>query len=89
MPTATYEPQNTTGTSAVLADDDEQSLSPLPSSEYLVLIPGGWLPRDQEYYWSAEWQAGEQETRAEFAAGNGVRFDTAEDAIRWLLADDD
>lgn len=90
MTTATVEPQNTTASSTdVGMADASSSLSRLPTAEDLVLIPGGFLPREQEYYWSEAWQAGEQESRAELAAGRGVRFDTADDAIRWLLSDDD
>ncbi len=47
------------------------------------------LDRGQAYYWSQAWQSGEQETRAALAAGLGVSFSNAEEAIRWLLSDDD
>jgi len=88
MPTAHYEPRDTTA-SPTGVSVGHSSISRLPAGGDVVLIQGGWLPRDQEYYWTEEWQAGERETRTELAAGNGVRFDTADDAIRWLLTDDD
>jgi hypothetical protein len=47
------------------------------------------VDRGQAYYWSYVWQMGEQESRAELAAGQGKTFDNADDAIRWLLSDDD
>ena len=47
------------------------------------------IPKSQAYYWKHAWQAGEQETLAELAAGRGVEFGSARDAIRWLLSEDD
>ena len=43
---------------------------------------------DQSYYWTSEWQEGEQESRKEIAAGRGITFKNAKDAIRWLKGDD-
>jgi hypothetical protein len=86
--TLPYKPENTTASAPETADA-VHSVSSVPDTTELILIQRGWLPREQEYYWSEEWQAGERESRAELAAGHGVRFETAEDAIRWLLADDD
>lgn len=36
----------------------------------------------------SKWQADEDESVAELEAGQGVHFETAQDAIRWLLSDD-
>ena len=50
--------------------------------------PGGpplVIPESQEYYWTSEWQAGEREALAEIAAGQTKEFESAQDAIRWLL----
>lgn len=49
------------------------------------------IPRDQTYYWSAEWQRAEQESLAEIAAGNSILFDSddPEDVARWLSEDDE
>lgn len=38
----------------------------------------------QDYYWSTEWQRAEKEALAEIRRGEGVSFDSFEDAIRWL-----
>jgi len=46
------------------------------------------IDRGQAYYWNHAWQLGEQESRAELAAGKGKTFENARDAIRWLLSDD-
>jgi hypothetical protein len=76
--------------SAVPVGSNEVSGSIPPTSlEAIRFLPARWLPPDQEYYWTEEWQAGERETRAELGAGHGMRFESAEDAIRWLLSDDD
>lgn len=88
MPTATYEPSDTTASPTDVVWG-HSSLSRLPTGGDLTLIPGGWLPREQEYYWSAEWQAGEQETLRELADGGGVEFDNTEDLIHWLLSSDE
>ena len=47
------------------------------------------IPESQEYYWTAEWQAGEREALAEIAAGEGKRFQNARDAVHWLLSSED
>ena len=53
---------------------------------------GGRMPpaigEGQAYYWSRAWQRDQQESIAELIAGNGVSFDNAEEAIRWLLSSD-
>lgn len=38
----------------------------------------------QGYYWTDEWQRDEQVAVAELDRGEGRRFETADDAIRWL-----
>jgi len=44
--------------------------------------------RSQLYYWTTKWQRDEQEALAELARGEGRTFDTPQDAIRWLLSED-
>jgi hypothetical protein len=41
---------------------------------------------DQAYYWTDEWQSNEAAAVEETRIGNVQRFDSADDAIRWLLA---
>jgi hypothetical protein len=85
MTTMLYEPENTTA-SAVLSGAVEHSMSPLPPANEFILVQAGWLPREQEYYWSEEWQAAERESLAQLAAGEGIEFDNAADLIRWLFS---
>lgn len=47
------------------------------------------IPPDEEWYWTQSWQAGEMETLASLAMGNGREFESAEDLIAWLESDDD
>jgi hypothetical protein len=47
------------------------------------------VPRSQLYYWSPEWRKLESEALAELRSGEARRFETAADAIRWLLSEDD
>lgn len=46
------------------------------------------IPSNQLYYWTRKWQEGEQEALREIEAGKGRRFESARDAIHWLLSDD-
>jgi hypothetical protein len=43
-----------------------------------------FIPRDQLYYWTREWQRGEAEADGELLRGEGVSFDNPQDALRWL-----
>jgi hypothetical protein len=49
----------------------------------------GSVPASQAYYWHHRWQAAERETMASLTAGNGRRFTSSQDAIAWLLSDDE
>ena len=42
----------------------------------------------QAYYWTRAWQEGELETLASLKAGEGITFETPEEARRWLLSSD-
>jgi antitoxin PrlF len=35
----------------------------------VVLHAGTWIPRDQAWFWTPEWQAGEREASEDIAAG--------------------
>lgn len=51
-----------------------------------------FIPRDQAYYWSKEWQDSVHSTYAELEAGEYVDFDDPNDpdaVVRWLLSDED
>jgi len=43
------------------------------------------IPEDEVYFWSAGWQEGELAAEADLAAGRSRRFQTADEAIRFLL----
>ncbi len=47
-----------------------------------------FIPADQAYYWSAQWQRDEAESLANLKAGNARTFNDPKDAIRHLLSDD-
>lgn len=40
--------------------------------------------KGQDWFWSEDWQAGEQEAEANLAAGHTDEFESAEEAIRFL-----
>jgi hypothetical protein len=59
----------------------------LPFSVSRRLPPA--IAAGQAYYWSFIWQRDQQESLTALEEGQGVTFDTAQDAIRWLLSDAD
>lgn len=48
-----------------------------------------FVGRDQLYYWTREWQAGEADALADLAARRFRTFRTGRDAAAWLLRDED
>jgi hypothetical protein len=46
-----------------------------------------FIPADQLYYWSNQWQRDEAESLADLEAGRSQTFDNPQDAIRHLLDD--
>jgi hypothetical protein len=46
-----------------------------------------FVPRDQAYFWTLEWQLGEAEALREIAEGNVLRFSSGAAAAEWLLSD--
>lgn len=55
--------------------------------DFVVLAPAGRLPKDQRYFWTAEWQAKEREADADIAAGRVKSFSSVNDMIRDLRGD--
>lgn len=47
------------------------------------------IPESQLYYWTRVWQANENEAVQELASGKGFEFDSPDDAIHWLLSEDE
>jgi len=44
-----------------------------------------FIPADQEYYWSSEWQASERRALDDIAAGRTRMFADPTSAVRYLL----
>jgi hypothetical protein len=47
------------------------------------------ISSEQEYYWTKAWQEGELEALDEINAGESHVFTHPEDAIRWLLSEEE
>lgn len=48
-----------------------------------------FIPRDQAYYWTREWQEGEAEADEEIRRGELRRFSDVDEAMRWLDSPED
>jgi len=46
-----------------------------------------FIPADQVYYWSSQWQRDEAESLSDLKAGRAQTFSDPQDAIRHLLSD--
>jgi hypothetical protein len=66
------------GLSAVFSNRNTDALRQVPM----------FIPADQAYYWSSQWQRDEAESLADLRAGRARTFDDPQDAIRHLLSDD-
>lgn len=53
------------------------------------LIPQTLVDRSQTYFWTKRWQQGEQETENDLQAGRYKDFDTIEDLLSDLEAEDE
>ena len=50
----------------------------------IELVPLALIPRDQLWFWTPEWQAGERQVDEDLAAGRYKDFKSLKQAIRWL-----
>jgi len=50
----------------------------------IILEPKALIPKNQEWYWSEEWQAAEHEAEKDIKAGRYTSFDNPTDAIKYL-----
>lgn len=50
----------------------------------IMLTPAAVIPRDQQWFWTPEWQAKEAEADADLAAGRTTSFDSDEDFLKAL-----
>jgi hypothetical protein len=48
-----------------------------------------FVPHNQGYYWTLEWQRNEVVALQEIAEGKARRFGSGAEAAAWLLSDDD
>jgi antitoxin MazE len=55
---------------------------------HLVLLPKQVIDKEQAWFWTAEWQAAEREAEDDLHTGRVARFDTLEDLIADLDADE-
>ncbi|KGP76168.1 AbrB family transcriptional regulator [Desulfosporosinus sp. Tol-M] len=55
----------------------------------IILEPKKLIPADQQWFWTQEWQTGEQEAQAEIDAGRIKSFDSMEDFLEDLRKNDD
>lgn len=56
------------------------------AGDHIALVPLAMIPRDQLWYWTPEWQAGERQADEDIRAGRVESFRSAEDLIRNLRA---
>ena len=54
----------------------------------LVLLPKQVVDRNQAYFWTETWQEGEREAGEDLRAGRSERFETLEDLIADLDAEE-
>jgi AbrB family looped-hinge helix DNA binding protein len=52
----------------------------------IILTPAAIIPRDQRWYWTPEWQAGERQADVDIAAGHGRVYRSDEDFLAALDA---
>jgi len=74
-------------TLSIYTGSSQSNMSPMPSVHHRR-IPLA-VDKDQLIYWTYRWHSGEQQTRKAFSQGQGRTFATAEEAILWLLSDDE
>ena len=55
---------------------------------HLVLVPKQVIDKDQTWFWTEAWQAAEREAEADLRAGRVKEFDTLDELIADLNADE-
>lgn len=71
---------------AVRLEEGDEVIVTVRNGE-VVLTPATVIPRDQAWFWTAEWQAGEAQADADIAAGRVTR-QTSDAAFLASLDDD-
>ncbi len=54
----------------------------------IIITPVALVPKDQQWYWTNKWQAGEREADEDIKAGRVKTFHSVDDLIKELHADD-
>ena len=89
MGTITIEDDASATNAEYLTDHDlrssEATVRPHPGAQ--LLPPATDL--GEAYYWTHAWQAAQRESLDALERGEGITFDSADDAIRWLLSSDE
>ncbi len=68
--------------------DEGDSLAVRIDSDGIHLIPQVMVDRHQAYFWTERWQAGEREAEADLEAGRYQDFESIEDMLADLEADE-
>ena len=55
---------------------------------HLVLLPKQLIDKDQTWFWAEGWQAAEREAQADLLAGRVKQFDSLDDLVADLDADE-
>ncbi len=50
----------------------------------IILEPKALVPKDQQWYWTEEWQVAEREADEDIKEGRCTTFDNPSDAIKYL-----
>lgn len=53
----------------------------------IELIPHFAVPKDQEWFWTPEWQQMEREADADIAAGRVTTFNSSDEFADWLRSE--
>lgn len=70
---------------ALRLSDEGQVFELIIEDGKIILEPKALIPKDQEWYWTEEWQAGEREADEDIKAGRvSPSFDNATDLIKHL-----
>lgn len=68
----------------IVAEASHRALVVVGNVTLSSTIPA-FIPADQAYYWSIQWQESEQKALADIAAGRTRTFADPTDAVRYLL----
>lgn len=73
----------------VLGLHEDDQLEVTVENGRIVMQPLITIAKDQAWFWSTEWQNAEKEAEQDIKDGNVHTFDSAEDALAFLHADEE